>query len=67
MSIAMEELDLGAVDDLCRLVVVARRLGCTVTLTGASDELRELLELAGVSGVVLDERADPGPDETDLR
>lgn len=63
----MAELDLGAVDDLCRLVVAARRLGCTVTLSGASDELRTLLDLAGVSALCLEPVPDPALDETDLR
>lgn len=63
----MAELDLGDVDDLCRLIVAARRLGCTVTLGGASDELRTLLDLAGVTAVVLDVHPDSAVDETDLR
>jgi anti-anti-sigma regulatory factor len=38
-----------AVDELCRLVMVARRLGCGVHLTGVDPELRSLFELAGVA------------------
>jgi hypothetical protein len=40
--------DLAAVDELCRLVVVARRLGCDVHLTGVDPDLRSLLDVAGV-------------------
>ena len=59
--------NLGAVGDLCQLVLVAQRLGCTVKLSGASDELRSLLDLAGVTGLLLDDQADPDLNETDLR
>ena len=45
--------DITAVDDLCRLVLVARRLGCTVTLSGVSDELLTMLDLAGVADHVV--------------
>ena len=44
--------DLAAVDELCRLVVVARRLGCRIHLVGANAELRALLDLSGVADVV---------------
>jgi len=57
-SIGVPSPDLGAVDDLCRLALVAQRLGCTMRLTGVSDELRVLLDLAGVTGLVLDEQVD---------
>jgi ABC-type transporter Mla MlaB component len=63
----MPSLDLAAVDDLCRLVFVARRLGCTVKLAGASDELCALLDLAGVTELLLENQPDPDFDETDLR
>ncbi|HSL58760.1 MAG TPA: hypothetical protein VK866_13020 [Acidimicrobiales bacterium] len=43
--------DLGAVGDLCRLLHVARRLGCDVRLTRVSPALGELLELAGVDAL----------------
>ena len=59
--------DLAAVDDLCRLVVAAQRLGCTVQLAGASDELRALLDLAGVAGVLLENQPHIAHNETDLR
>lgn len=52
---------LRAVDELCRLALAARRLGCRVRLEGASDELRSMLDLAGVDGLLLDERAEPAP------
>ena len=63
----MPSVSIGAVDELSRLALVAQRLGCTVTLTGVSDELRVLLVLAGVTGLVLDEHADCDRNETDLR
>ncbi len=63
--------DLGAVDELCRLAFVAQRLGCTVTLTGVSDELRALLDLTGVSGLLLHDQSDvdlsSDRNETNLR
>ena len=57
----MPRPDLQAVDELCRLVLVARRLGCRVQLADVPVDLRALLELAGVADVVL---ADPDPDPT---
>lgn len=44
--------DLRVVDELCRLAVAARRLGCGIHLTGADGDLRSLLELAGVGDVL---------------
>jgi hypothetical protein len=44
--------DLATVDDLARLQLIARRLGITVELHDAPDELRELLDLAGLREVV---------------
>ena len=40
--------DLGAVDDVARLLLLARRLGVVVVLTDVAPALRELLELAGL-------------------
>lgn len=62
----MPPRDLAAVDELCRLVLVARRLGCTVTFTEVPDELRTLLDLAGVTELFDDEH-DLDLNETDLR
>lgn len=45
--------DLLAVDELCRLAAVARRLGCRAHLVGADAELHALLDLAGVAEIVL--------------
>lgn len=50
----MTEVDLQAVDELCRLAVAARRLDCTLHLSGAGPRLRELLDLAGLSDVLRD-------------
>ncbi|HEY4427522.1 MAG TPA: STAS domain-containing protein [Solirubrobacteraceae bacterium] len=44
--------DAVAVDALARLALAARRHGCTVQLRGASAELMELLELAGLASVL---------------
>jgi hypothetical protein len=43
-----EWLDLGVVDAIARLHVVAKRLGCSLQLRDASDELLGLLYLAGL-------------------
>jgi hypothetical protein len=40
--------DLGAVDDVARLALVARRLGGGIILTDVAPALRSLLELAGL-------------------
>ena len=45
--------DLAAVDALARLCLTARRLGCRVELRGACPELRDLLGLVGLAGVVI--------------
>jgi ABC-type transporter Mla MlaB component len=44
--------DLGAVDALARLQVVAARCGRRLRLHGADGGLAELLEFAGLAGVV---------------
>jgi len=67
VSIVMESPDLGAVDELCRLTRAAQRLGCTVRLVGATEELRALLDLAGVTGLLLDTQPDVENNRTDLR
>ena len=41
--------DLAAVDALARLQLAARRRGCTLLLTGASDALRALIDLVGLA------------------
>ena len=52
--------DLSEVDLLCRLALSAKRLGCHIHLSGVSPELRSLIELAGMDGVLLDtDHADP--------
>ena len=50
----MSTPDLRAVDDLCRLAAAARRLGCRAHLVDADDDLRALLDLAGVADVLGD-------------
>jgi ABC-type transporter Mla MlaB component len=51
--------DLSVVDGLARLQLAARRAGYSIRLRGAPSQLRELIELAGLSGIVTD-AADPG-------
>jgi STAS domain len=52
--------DLGLVDALLRLQVVARRRGRAVRVRDAPDALRELVELAGVAGCLrLEPRRQP--------
>ena len=48
----IDAADLATVDALARVALVARRLGRDVRVEGASPELRELLALAGLAGVV---------------
>lgn len=51
--------DVVAVDAVARLVLVAHRQGCAVTLRDATAELRQLLELSGLSEL-LDQSSDGG-------
>ena len=48
-----EAAGLAMVDELARLQLAARRLGCEVQLRHASPRLVELLDLAGLTDVVL--------------
>jgi hypothetical protein len=41
------------VDELARLQLAAGRLGCSIRLRGACVELRELLDLVGLSDLLL--------------
>ena len=43
-------VDLGAIDVLARLQLVARRLGGSIALLGASPELEDLLGICGLAG-----------------
>ncbi|MGI9023024.1 MAG: hypothetical protein ACR2HV_07315 [Acidimicrobiales bacterium] len=43
---------LAVVDDLARLVLAVRRMGCSVRLRDPGVELSELLDLAGLSEAV---------------
>ncbi len=47
--------DVGLVDEVARLQLAARRVGCSIWLRQACPELLQLLELAGLRHVV------PGP------
>jgi hypothetical protein len=44
--------DLGIVDALARLQLAARRSGYEVSVTAAPSDLRELIEIAGLSEVL---------------
>jgi anti-anti-sigma regulatory factor len=46
------DADCGTVDMLARMQLAAKRAGRTIELCGASDELRELLALSGLSNVL---------------
>jgi len=48
----LTDADLATVGDLAMLQLIARRLGMNVVLRDAPRELRELLDLAGLSEVV---------------
>ncbi len=53
------EPELGAVDDVARLTLLARRLGGAVVLTDLSPPLRALLELSGL-GVEVEGQSEIG-------
>jgi hypothetical protein len=44
--------ELAAVEALARLALVARRLGCPLTVRRASPELRDLVAFCGLSGAL---------------
>jgi len=44
---------MAVVDQLARLQLEARRLGCSICLRNACSELVELLELSGLDDVVV--------------
>ncbi len=49
--------DLGVVDALARLQLVAMRQGCSIRLRDVGDDLAGLLELVGLTGLIA---GDPG-------
>ena len=51
-DVSDEPADIGTVDLLARLQLVARRYGCQIRLRGVSPELRELIEFAGLDEVL---------------
>jgi ABC-type transporter Mla MlaB component len=51
-EVAGVDADAVAVDALARLALAARRRGCRVRVAGASRELLELIELAGLAEVL---------------
>lgn len=57
---------LDDVDELCRLASTARRLGCRIHLLGATTDLRDLIDLAGVGDVLGECPADRSPEEGPL-
>ena len=50
--------DLCLVEELARLQLTARRMGCSIRVRDEAAELRSLLDLVGLSGVL--GAADPG-------
>jgi hypothetical protein len=44
--------DLAVVDELARMQLAARHVGCSIALSGAPDVLLELLDLIGLRAVV---------------
>ncbi len=46
------EPNAATVDALCRLQLAAKRFGCQVRLSGASDDLRELVAFMGLEDVL---------------
>jgi anti-anti-sigma regulatory factor len=44
--------DMTSVDALARLVLIARRHGCSPVIRGVSPELEELIELVGLGEVL---------------
>lgn len=50
----MTASELGALDELCRPALAARRSGCRIHLDGADGELRALRDLAGLADVLPD-------------
>ena len=47
-----DRVDLSVVDDLARLQLAARRLGCRILVRSAGPGVLQLLDLAGLAGVV---------------
>jgi hypothetical protein len=47
--------NIAAVDELCRLALHARRLGCRVVLVDVDSALRDLLKVAGVEDLLVDD------------
>jgi hypothetical protein len=50
---ALPHPDVRAVDALARLALVAQRRGRTIRIHGATDELRALIDLAGLGSVLV--------------
>lgn len=48
-----EPVELALVDVLCRMQLMAMRLGCRIVVVEPTTELRELIRLAGVDEVLL--------------
>ena len=48
---AVTDPDMVTIDTLARLQLTARRSGTSIALTGVSEELKELLEFAGLGSI----------------
>ena len=60
-------MDLGVVDTLARLALAERRRGRPLRLARVPDELRELLVLSGLDGVLLGVEPLGKPEEREER
>jgi ABC-type transporter Mla MlaB component len=56
----LDSCDLVVIDALARMELIARRLGCTVQVSRASDQLVELIAFAGLQEVLPVCRPDGG-------
>jgi ABC-type transporter Mla MlaB component len=48
----LDACDLVTIDALARLTLIVQRLGCTIRVTGASDQLAELIAFVGLNDVL---------------
>jgi anti-anti-sigma regulatory factor len=53
--------DLSMIDELACQQLAARRMGCSIRLCGASPELCQLLDLAGLTEDVIGRQAETSP------
>ena len=61
----MERTDLAAIEELCRLQLAARRLGCRILVHDTNPSLRELIERVGLADVLLHDERPSSDDGTE--